>query len=621
MKRLRMFVRLLRPMAVAAFCLSVVTIDSLDLRASISTIAITGDPAPGVAGGLFEELDLSATNNSGEVVFAGRLEIGPGGVAASSRDGLWRFDGSSLSLVSRTGAGGVAGAAGANFESYDDFGIDAGGNVFALASLEIGSGGVTLDDREGIWQFSGSGPDSLLVRTADTAAPGVAGGDFESVGNDLRLSGSGRVTFPGQLRTLGDVTGQDNAGVWTLDSTTGSLLARESVSSPPGVTGSFSAFVSPRLNDDDQTVFRAGLKVGGSVTPANAIGIWKYTGASGELVSREGSGSVPEIGGASFAGLGDPAINGLNQVAFSSGLATGGSIGAGNNAGVWLYTGSAGALVAQKGSGGVTGVAGADFATFFEPLLSDSGDVLFKAELVNGVGGVSASDDLGLWVSDDTSSTLVARSGSLGVPGVGGASFADFEQLAINAQGKVLAKATLENGGAVVPANDTGLWLFDPAGTDVLVAREGDSLAGRTIAAVDFLGNSGGNDGRPSALDDQGQVFFQVDFTNGDSGLFQFQFFSADFDGDGDVDSLDLTDPNSGWLTRYGTDLDGLDFLDWQTQFGAGVPLSATVAAVPEPSDLYPFCGTSGCHLFWTMAQLINSSDSAAIHFGLGANQ
>ena len=62
--------------------------------------------------------------------------------------------------------------------------------------------------------------------------------------------------------------------------------------------------------------------------------------------------------------------------------------------------------------------------------------------------------------------------------------------------------------------------------------------------------------------------------------------FTADFDLDGDVDGEDLTDPINGWEARYGVDLDGGNFLDWQRQFGSGVPLLASSQAVPEPNTI-----------------------------------
>lgn len=59
----------------------------------------------------------------------------------------------------------------------------------------------------------------------------------------------------------------------------------------------------------------------------------------------------------------------------------------------------------------------------------------------------------------------------------------------------------------------------------------------------------------------------------------------ADFDGDGDVDSADLTDPADGWTARYGADLDGSDFLQWQREFGMSAALGS-VAIVPEPTSV-----------------------------------
>lgn len=60
---------------------------------------------------------------------------------------------------------------------------------------------------------------------------------------------------------------------------------------------------------------------------------------------------------------------------------------------------------------------------------------------------------------------------------------------------------------------------------------------------------------------------------------------SGDFDGDGDVDGNDLTDPTDGWDARYGVDLDGADFRTWQQNFGIGVSPFATAFAVPEPAS------------------------------------
>jgi hypothetical protein len=45
----------------------------------------------------------------------------------------------------------------------------------------------------------------------------------------------------------------------------------------------------------------------------------------------------------------------------------------------------------------------------------------------------------------------------------------------------------------------------------------------------------------------------------------------------------DLTDPVFGWEARYGIDLDGQDFLDWQVNYGNVAPVAASTSQVPEP--------------------------------------
>jgi hypothetical protein len=177
---------------------------------------------------------------------------------------------------------------------------------------------------------------------------------------------------------------------------------------------------------------------------------------------------------------------------------------------------------------------------------------------------------------------------------VAGASFGDFGTLALNGSGVAAVRGTLAAGAAGVTAgNDAGLWLLDSHGGGVLVAREGDVLAGRTVADLDFAGGSGGSDGHVRSLNSAGQLLFKATFTNGDEGLFLYSPApSADFNSNGSVTATDLGNwkgglgakPDaalaSGDADRDG-DVDGADFLLWQRQLSTGV----AVNAAPEPAS------------------------------------
>ncbi len=76
--------------------------------------------------------------------------------------------------------------------------------------------------------------------------------------------------------------------------------------------------------------------------------------------------------------------------------------------------------------------------------------------------------------------------------------------------------------------------------------------------------------------------------------------YSADFDGDGDVDGDDLVEWQAAYTLGNAAadadgdgDSDGRDFLEWQRQFGSGVGLLAASTSVPEPASII-FCLACG---------------------------
>ncbi|MCA9229399.1 MAG: hypothetical protein KDA57_02000 [Planctomycetales bacterium] len=557
----------------------------------ISIIATTGTNASGVTDAEFNTLSAGAIANDGSIVFAANLTHGPGGVTSSDDEGVWLFDGSNTGLIAQAGSAGVPDLAGANFDSFAKVAISDSGEVLLRAALESGVGGVTSSSNQGFWRYpAGSG--ALVERTGVVSVPGVPNAKFESFPAALQTSSNGRIVHNGTMaKVAGGVTIDNDKGVWSYSGGVGTMVVREGVpGSVPGVgTSTFDAFGQPSINSNDQSLFSGSLKLGGIITTSNRLGIWQYTGTSGTLVTRAGVGGVPEVGGANFVTFDHYRQNNLGQVAIRA------TIDLGNDPGVWLFTGGSGEMLGRKGIGSVPGIASANFEDFDAALVNDGGQVLVRGELQVGPGGVTANDNLGLWFLDGSGS-LVLRSGSGGVPELPATNFSDFSNYALNENGQLVVAATLEIGiGGVDSSNDSGLWLIDPDGVSRLVAREGDTLDGHTIASIDFLGGSGTNDGQSGGLNDLGHVAFQATFTDGDSGLFLFNPLDADFDFNAQVDSFDLLAWEAGYGTSDGAsqhlgdadgdqDVDGFDLLAYQREFGSGVTALLAAETVPEPA-------------------------------------
>ncbi len=565
---------------------------------TVSTIALSGDAVPGVLNAQFDTFSLASINASSTGVFATILKQGPGGVTIDNDTALFKFDNNGLALLAREGVGVVPAVAGTTYQSFTSLAIDDQGDALVRGALAQ-TGGVTASNNQGLWRFSTSN-NALVARTGSQGVPGVPSASFDTLPNTVTYSGDGRTAFDTTLVVAGGVTISNDRGLWSFQ-TTGTLLSREGVAVVPGVpVAKFLSFIEATLNNNNQVVANAVLDMSAGVTADNRHGIWKYSDTTGTLIARTGQNNAPGLGGISFSTLGNPVINNAGQIAF---LASGTIA---NSNGVWLYTNDVGELLARGGIGTVPDIPNANFSEFRDPVLSDTGQVLFGATLLSGPGDVTAANDQGLWIMNNSHDDhLLLRSGSGNVAGIPNANFLQFDNYAINEAGIVVVSATLETGpGGVTASNDTGLWLVDPEGAQTLVAREGDLLAGRTIQSLQFASGSGGSDGRATGLNSLNQLLFQASFTNGDAGLFLYTpattiFEPADFNEDGYVDATDL----EWWQGAYNTssvgdadedgDSDGADFLAWQRQY-TGPATQVAPLVVPEPS-VWCFIVTAGC--------------------------
>lgn len=171
----------------------------------------------------------------------------------------------------------------------------------------------------------------------------------------------------------------------------------------------------------------------------------------------------------------------------------------------------------------------------------------------------------------------------------------------INADGASIGTFTLTNGtNAFAPPADFGDLDADVGLASLLVTNTASQIGWTSALATGGTGFDGPRRAKlgnilPSGLDVAGVAALLatklwVSPVIGDattSGDFDI-LYAADFDEDGGVDGADLTGSASSWDARYGIDLDGFDFLNWQRDFGAGVSISA-LSAVPEPAT-WTFC-------------------------------
>ncbi len=564
---------------------------TLSVRADAATqlLAITGDSQPGVAGALLQLVTQAALNDAGQAALLGTLKVGAGGVTAVNDGVAWLLSGGGKQSLARTATGGAPGAGADSFTALQSISIDNNGTAAISATLASAN--------QGVWRYPG-GSGSLVAMTNVSAVPEVASAKYDLFVAGLTQSTSGAMVLNGRMaQGVGGVTLANDRGVWLYDGASSALVTREGLTTVPGVSGGkFQTPTATSLNTSGQAGVIASMAVMDEVNSQNSLGVWRLAAGSGDLVARRGVGNVGGVPSASFDSFDNVTINAAGQMAFNAGLALTAGVTTANSSGIWKSTGGPGnQLVARSGSGGVPGVVGADFNAFGASLLNDAGQILFRATLTSGVGGVVDGNSIGLWSIGSSGNQLVARTGSGNVPGVAGASFADFGALAFNASGFAAVRGTLAVGaGGVSSANDVALWVLNGSGGGALIAREGGTLAGRTIADLDFTGGSAGGDGHARALNQTGQLLFKATFTNGDEGLFLYTPAStADFNGDGFVNAADL----SSWKLGFGTspdaatsqgdadhdgDVDGADFLQWQRQ----ITTSGAVAAAPEPAAL-----------------------------------
>ncbi len=159
------------------------------------------------------------------------------------------------------------------------------------------------------------------------------------------------------------------------------------------------------------------------------------------------------------------------------------------------------------------------FAKVSAPVVNATGELAFKGALTKAPKGTAD----GIWAMTNDTLRTVAQ-GGMAVPGITGATFTKFGDIALPDDGRVIFAATLK--GALKTA-DTGIWRETGAGSVAKVVREGDILfvggRNRAVKLLALFGPSGKDTvGQRRGFNNAGAVLARVSFEDKSSAIVRF---------------------------------------------------------------------------------------------------
>jgi hypothetical protein len=462
--------------------------------ASVRTVALTGQHAPGTPDGVYFRYLLPTNtlvlNDAGHMAFSALL-AGSGIVTGDSGNdrGIWSEGSGSLALVARSGEPAPGMPPGANFMGGST-GAALGINLTDLNNLgQTAFNTYAANGGAGIWSDR-SGSLALVARAYVSW-------------NTPQLNDAGQIAFLGRV----DYS-ESGDGAWLSDAS-GSLapvaLAGDHAPGMPDDANFLPYFFTGRdtitLNNAGRTAFAAASY--GTVS-GFAGGIWSDRSGNLALVVRDGDQAPGLPAGVQFANTSSSggrewashiALNDTGQIAFATYI-QGPGVDYTNNESIWSERTGSLALVAREGSQAPGMSDGTNFGDLAGLVQNNAGQIAFTDEFRRGV-----------W-SDVSGSLQLVASGQI-----------DRGSIALNDDGQIALSGTI-NG-------QSGIWATDRTGTLQRVFGRGDLLEVapgdfRTIGASGSYRFLGGNlQGRRSTgLNNLGQVAFWVRFNDGSHGIF-----------------------------------------------------------------------------------------------------
>ena len=393
--------------------ISLQTSSAADVQVRHTVIAATGDAAPG--GGNYLSFSNVSLNARHEVAFDASVGV---------TTGVFVSDGKTTSTT-------------ALGDSTNPFITPNGDVVFDVNNSDV---------------YKNNGKSIVpLVRTGD---PAPGGGTLTPSGELPATNINGAIAYSA---FVSDSTATQ--GIFRSDDGQTIAIARDDISPPTG--GSFTILGNAAINDRGQVAFYSNM-TGGTAE----FGIFR--GEGGVLTPMFVTNQVGP-GGAVFADFGNPVINNHGQIATTVSLDN-------SDIGIFVGDGTNTVTIALQGQPAPKG--GNYKGQFITPTrLNDQGEVAFDARLT---GGTSSS---GIFRGDGKRTTPIALTGT-NAPGTTG-TFASFRDFQLMNDGRVAFIGILTPGvGGVNASNNMGIWIGTSDEDLQLVVRTGDVIEGRVLTRI-----------------------------------------------------------------------------------------------------------------------------------------
>lgn len=486
-----------------------VTVTNNDAPQTVAILS-SGDPVPGAgvsgsgipAGSRFIKFGTPAISDSGDIAYTARWNT-PRTATSPAQTSAGIFAGNPAVLVARVGGEAMPGV---RFIGFGDPVINADGKIAFSAALA--GTGITAANYEAIFTDAFGPGLSLVAQRGDVAdASGAQLAGFTG----LSLQG-GEVLFTSFVTGGAPAAGPlDSRVAIRATATEKTLIIRSGM--PYGTTrvkdfnllnGAARASAQNRAHTEGNAAFSVRLRDGSHALVDSAGGTLTPFASSGQTT---GGTTLPL---AKFRTFNSVAADSTFATMYATAVEPSGA----GKRGIFLGVGSVFEPVALAGQS--TGIPGTTFSVFSDPVLGpETGAIAFTASL-GGAVQPTEKDTL-WWKPSSEPLRLVARAGTHAEGTPSGALWKTFFGIGLSggANGAPLFIATLAPGaGGVTNSNDTGLWAVDSYGSLHLIVREGSVIAGKTVSYIDALTPVPRSKAVTRTFNNTGLVTFKVRYTD-----------------------------------------------------------------------------------------------------------